>query len=373
MKKAVPHQRAPHTSPPAAGFIISPRVDFWMTGGASIVAMCGLLVYIALYGAADSSDKVALLSSVLVFQVMINWPHFMGAYSLLYRPTGNIKKYPLAAIYVPLALLLVVAASVVMGPNTTWAQVSVNQDIAYLFWLVAAFYLAWHYTGQAWGMIATFSRLSNLQLRAGERTAIRLGLRALLVWHVAWGAQDLPARWLGGLHAYIPNLLAIMNVVCALAFVLGVAVWLSVYARTRVRPDARVLASWLAVYLWYLVLYFLPQAYPLVQLSHALQYLTFPLRVELNRAMPTASTPEKLKSLLWSARYYVLLVVTGLVVFYLPEHISNTSQQYTFALMIASAVSIHHYFVDGCIWKMGNPDTRRALLAHLSAARPAQT
>lgn len=368
--------RNPHDaragSAPTVGYIISPRIDFWMTGGISIVAMCALLVYIAFHGAPGSSNKAELFTNIVVFQALINWPHFMGAYSLLYRPTENIKKYALAAIYVPLALLLIVVASIVTGDNATWSNISVNQDVAYLFWLAAAFYLAWHYTGQAWGMIATFSRLSNLQLTSSERSVIRLGLRSLLVWHVVWGAQDLPARWLGGLHAYIPNLLVLMNVVCAIAFVAGVAVWLTVYGRTGARPDARVLASWLAIYLWYLVLYLMPQAYPVVQLSHALQYLAFPLRVELNRAMPAASTPAKIKSMIWSARYYVILIVTGLIVFYLPEHISNSSQQYTLALMIASAVSIHHYFVDGCIWKISNVDVRRSLLAHLSVTRPAR-
>jgi hypothetical protein len=371
-KKTRNRRGAPAAPKPPLGYIISSRIDFWMTGGVSIVVMCALLVYIAFHGASDATNRAALLTNIVLFQAMINWPHFMGAYGLLYRPTENIRKYPLAAIYVPLALLLVVVASVVTSDNAAWSNISVNQDVAYLFWLAAAFYLAWHYTGQAWGMIATFSRPSNLQLTANERFIIRGGLRSLLVWHVVWGAQDLPAHWLGGLHVYIPSLLATMNVVCAAAFVAGVVVWLSINKRASALPDARVLASWLSIYLWYLVLYFMPEAYPVVQLSHALQYLAFPLRVELNRTTPATSTPAQIKSMLWSARYYLVLVVTGLIVFYLPEHFSNRSQEYTFALMIASAVSIHHYFVDGCIWKIGNPDVRRNLLAHLSLARPAR-
>lgn len=371
-KKAQNSRAAPAVSSQPIGYIISPRIDFWMTGGISIVAMCALLVYIAFHGASGSSNRAALLSNIVVFQAMINWPHFMGAYGLLYRPTENMKKYPLAAIYVPLALLLVVVASVVMSGDTAGSSISVNQDIAYLFWLAAAFYLAWHYTGQAWGMIATFSRLSNLTLTSNERFVIRGGLRSLLVWHVVWGAQDLPTRWLGGLHAYLPSLLTLMNVLCAAAFVAGIAVWLNLNKRAGVMPDARALASWLAIYLWYLVLYFMPEAYPVVQLSHALQYLAFPLRVELNRATPAAGMPAKVQSMLWSARYYLVLIVAGLIVFYLPQHVSNPSQQYGFALMVASAVSIHHYFVDGCIWKIGNADVRRSLLAHLSLTHPAR-
>lgn len=357
----------------SVGYILSPRIDFWMTGGVSIVVMCALLIYIALHGASPASNRAALLGNIVVFQALINWPHFMGAYSLLYRPVENIRKHPFAAIYVPALLVLVVVASVIMGDNHDRSRISVNQDIAYLFWLAAAFYLAWHYTGQVWGMIATFSRLSNLELAPQERLIVRLGLRSLLVWHVVWGAQDLPARWLGALHGYVPKALILMNVVCMIAFLAGLAVWLTVFGRRGAMPDARVLASWLAIYLWYLVLYFMPEAYPIVQLSHALQYLSFPLRVELNRTLPTQNTPTKIKSMMWSARYYIVLIVTGLIVFYLPEYVSHSSQQYSFALMIASAVSIHHYFVDGCIWKISNVDVRRSLLAHLPTARPAQT
>jgi hypothetical protein len=361
------NSQAPVAQP--VGYILSPRIDFWMTGGASVVVMCLLLAYVAFRGVGDSPDKAALLGNMILFQAIINWPHFMGAYSLLYRPAENIKKYKFAAIYVPMALIAVVVFSALIGDQSSRARISVNQDVAYLFWLVAAFYLAWHYTGQAWGMIATFSRLSNLELSVNERLVVRMGLRSLLVWHVVWGAQDLPAHWLSGLHAHIPTLLTVMNVVCCTAFALGLAVWWRAGKRIGMAPDSRILASWLSVYMWYLVLYFMPEAFPAVQLSHALQYLSFPLRVELNRA----GTAARARSLFWSARYFVFLIVAGVIVFYLPETVSDLSQKYTFAVMIASAVSIHHYFVDGCIWRIGNPDVRKSLFAHLSMTRPART
>src|SRR5262245_32012281 len=119
-------RNSPGVASPSIGYIVSPRIDFWMTGGASIVVMCLLLGYIALHGASEATNKAALLGNMVIFQALINWPHFMGAYSLLYRPSENIKKYPLAAIYVPLALILVVAVSVVMGNATSWSRISVN-------------------------------------------------------------------------------------------------------------------------------------------------------------------------------------------------------------------------------------------------------
>ena len=90
-------------------------------------------------------------------------------------------------------LLIVVLASINLsgdGSNTIF----VDQDISYFLWLASAFYLAWHYTGQAWGMVSSFSFLAGIKINDTEKVLIRSGLRILLAWHVVWGAQDLPAQ-----------------------------------------------------------------------------------------------------------------------------------------------------------------------------------
>jgi hypothetical protein len=33
-------------------------------------------------------------------------------------------------------------------------------------------------------------------------------------------------------------------------------------------------------------------------------------------------------------------------------------------------VNIHHYFIDGCLYKLRNPEVRRDLFAHLKRAEP---
>ena len=351
------------------GYILSPRLDFWMTGGVSILVMLGLLGYIAMRGGEAGAGGAAVLGSAFVLHALLNWPHFMGAYSLLYRPAGNIRKYPMATLYVPLSLLAIIVWAVDVPAQRLGQAIAVNQEVGYFLWLVAAFYLAWHYTGQAWGMVATFARLSGTELTPAERWLVRSGFITLLVWHVVWGAQDLPVHWLGGILQYVPEGLQVMNVICCLAFLLGLAVWYRVAQRMARFPDMRILASWFSIYLWYLVLFFMPEAYLLVQFSHALQYLAFPLRVELNRAAGTAVGSRRPGELSWSLVYYVILVAAGLVVFYLPETVSLATQQFSLAVLIASAVSIHHYFVDSCIWKISNPTVRKELFAHLGKVK----
>jgi hypothetical protein len=360
-------RRLAKSAKPTIGYIISPKIDFWMTGGVSILVMSMVLLYIGLNDIGATTPNSPFLGAALLLGTLINWPHFMGAYSLIYRPSGNIKKYKSATIYIPIALLFAILISVITGENSSESTtISVNQDFAYFIWLGAAFYLAWHYTGQAWGMIATYAKLSNLKLKQNERRVLRFGLRILLVWHVVWGAQDLPAHWFGGiLSAHIEQLMWLMNITACTAFITSFLVWYNIKQTTGKIPDKRIIASWLSIYMWYLVLYFMPEAYLLVLASHALQYLPFPLRVEMNKTTPATNTTDKMTSILWGARYYVILVICGIVVFYFPEYLSSKTEPFTLAIVIASAVSIHHYFIDSCIWRISNADVKESLFSHL--------
>lgn len=351
------------------GYIAAPALDFWLTGGISVVVMALLLLVYA-FSEPSAANMTAVISQAIVLQAVINWPHFMGAYALLYRPLQNIKKYPFSTLFVPMALLVCLVVALISAPVSGAADWGVNQDIAYILWLVAAFYLAWHYTGQAWGMMATFSRLSGLVLSTWQRLLLRSGLRLLLIWHVVWGAQDLPATWLGTIKFYIPLLLQCLTIVCVLSFVVGLVIWCTIRSQLGRWPDRRVLVAWLAIYLWYWVLLLMPAAYVLVQLSHALQYLAFPLRMQVNQAAIAANMsplPAKQRSsfLGMTIGYYFALVCAGVLVFYLPMVLFPGEQPYGLAVMLASIVSIHHYFVDGCIWKISHPEVRRSLFWHL--------
>ena len=33
--------------------------------------------------------------------------------------------------------------------------------------------------------------------------------------------------------------------------------------------------------------------------------------------------------------------------------------------VVLAIVNVHHYFTDGCVWKLSNPDVRKDLLSHL--------
>ncbi|MEH6610158.1 MAG: hypothetical protein V7696_12390 [Halioglobus sp.] len=355
-----------HPGSASAPAIISPWFDFFCVGGLSILLMAGLLVYIFFRKSGGQGE--IYFGSFIILQAMINWPHFMASYRLLYKPSTNIRKHPYATVFVPILLVLAIIAAVALGSKSAQDSntILIQQDIAYYMWLISAFYLAWHYTGQAWGMIASFSYLAGIKITDEEKLILRSGLRILLVWHVVWGVQDLPRHWLGPVYPYLPSLLNVVSACAIAAFIIGAMTFVGIKRRTGQSPTPQMLAPWLAVYLWYLVLNFEPNAYLFVQLSHALQYLIFPLRIELNRSQSDVTKGAVIRQVLWSSRYYMLLVLAGLTVFYFPDLMfGDRTQVYGFALLIASAVSIHHYFVDGCIWKISNKEVRSSLFSHV--------
>jgi len=129
-------------------------------------------------------------------------------------------------------------------------------------------------------------------------------------------------------------------------------------------------AAWLAIYLWYLVLSVEPDVYMVIQLSHALQYLIFPLRVELNRSGIDTPSFRDIGVWVWSGRYYLVLIAIGALIFYAPTLLPlEPGKPFSVAIVLGSAVSIHHYFVDGAIWKISNKTVRQRLFAHLTPAR----
>jgi len=346
--------------------ITTPAADVVMTGGLSIVGMSALLVW-----ALGFDGNVDFVSGEwLVPTILLNATHFTASYRLLYVSKAEILANRWSAIFVPgllLALLAVAAADI----GRTWIVSNLV--------LGSSVYLAWHYTGQAWGMVSAFSRILGIQFTELERHCIRGGMRVLLVLHVlyAFSGRLPPADWIdprryAELYGYAFNAVVVAS--AASLLIGGGAFWT---ARRRTgRLPFRVVFPWLALYVWYPFWYFVPGGFLWVQLSHALQYLAFPLRVEANRytkrAVPDPPTSSQVG--IHIALVFGALVLVGASFLHGPPlaahafghgWYSTPTMQQLFQGFVA-CVAIHHYFVDGAVWKLSNPRVRGELLSHLS-------
>lgn len=343
---------SPEQSGAAEGFVLSPTLDLLCVGGLSILVFIPLLL-------SGRQDLLFIGAGAQAwFATAINMPHFMASYRIVYRSRDMITKHKWAAIYVPAILLSYVALALWMSQTTPVPAI--------ILVAVASGYLAWHYTGQVWGMMASYSYLAGQKFEPIERFLVRSSLRILLVWQVTWFLYtQLRDREL------VRPLYVLISTGTIVAFVLGAIGLAVMYRRTGRIPPVRAIVAWLAIFVWYAVLARDPRAIFWVQIAHALQYLAFPIRVELNRTTQSAPSPRRVA--VHMALYGVgLLVVSYLIGQVVPgtamsvvADIFGEEPGKVAPVLILMFINIHHYFTDGVIWKISNPEVRKELFAHV--------
>ncbi len=350
---------------PRRAAILSPIVDLLCVGGLSIVVIVPLLV----------SDREELgflnIGALIWIQALINYSHFMASYRIIYRDRQMILRHKWASIWMPLILLG-------YGLIALWQAQLQHPLLVGVMVAVGSGYLAWHYTGQVWGMMASYTYLAGGRFDKSERILIRSSLRILLAWHLVWFASiwyrqtSLPEPfWLVPLYQMI-------SAATVLALVLGALGILKVGLRTGRFPPARALVAWIAIFVWYAAMWRwgLPALF-LVQLAHALQYLEFPARVELNRATRTAATRAAghmafYGAGLLTASFLVILAVPGPAMSAVATFLEIEPNKVA-PLLILTFINIHHYFTDGVAWKLSNPEVRKDLFAHVNPGAPPAT
>ena len=341
--------------------IISPLIDALCVGGLSLLLLLPLL----LSGRADL--VIVGVGMQAWIAALVNMPHFMASYRLVYRNRETINAHRWAAIYVPLILITYIVFAV-------WQSRETDLYVSILMTVQGA-YLAWHYTGQAWGMMATYTYLDGRSFQQVERRLIRGGLYLLLAWHVAWFF-----RWGFGETRFGPlleSLYFILSVLSAVALGAGLAGLAMMKARTGRFPPARALIAWGAIFVWYAAMARDPRAIFWVQIAHALQYLMFPVRVEINRTRRSGSGPSRLVTHM-AVYLIVLLAVSVAMAVWIPARAMDVVADWlgrrpgeVTALSLLAFLNVHHYFTDGVMWKLRNPAVREDLFGHLPAPEKA--
>lgn len=336
--------------------ILTPTLDLLVVGGLSLIVFIPLLLSgrrdLVLVGAGAQ----ALLGTAF------NMPHFMASYRLVYRDKASILKHKWASIYVPSILLVYTIFALMVAKDSPAATIVLIS--------VASAYLAWHYTGQVWGMMASFGYLEGLRWEPRERLMVRTSLRILLVWHITWFLFT-QLRNPSVVQPFYEAALAASSV----AFILGLVAFWSVKRRTGRFPPNRALVAWLAIFVWYAMMWRDPKAIFWIQIAHALQYLAFPIRVELNRSAADAHDHHGKPVIMHMVLYGVILLGVSVVMAQLVPYsaMSVIGRVYgekpakAAPILILMFINIHHYFTDGVIWRLRNPDVRKELFAHVPA------
>src|ERR1051325_3418902 len=146
------------TNPPSRAAILSPALDLLLVGGLSLIVFVPLLL-------SGRSDLVLIGAGAQAWiATMINMPHFMASYRIVYRSREMILRHKWASLYVPAILLVSLAAAI-------W-EAQYSQTLVIILITISSAYLAWHYTGQAWGMMASYAFLAGAPFDTTARNVI---------------------------------------------------------------------------------------------------------------------------------------------------------------------------------------------------------
>jgi hypothetical protein len=348
---------------PRPAAILSPVTDLLCVGGLSILVLVPLLV-----SGPDRLDFVSI-AALAWAQILINMSHFMASYRIVYRDKAMMLRHRWATIGVPLLLLLYIMLAIRQAGQGPPLMVG-------LLILVSSCYLAWHYTGQVWGMMASYAWLEGIRFQPGERALIRASLRILLAWHVVWAIQIWFSQTSLPEPVWVEPLYRLVTAAGVVALGLGGTGLVRVRLRTGRWPPARAAVAWLAIFIWYgaMARWGLAGLF-LVQLFHALQYLEFPARVEFNRATRDKAGNAVRHMIVYTT---VLLAVSVVVSRLVPGGAMSSlatlvgdQPRSVVPVLFLAFINIHHYFTDGVIWKISNPEVRKELFAHVTEAAPA--
>jgi tetratricopeptide (TPR) repeat protein len=281
--------------------------------------------------------------------LLSNYPHFMATVYRAYHTRDEFEKYRIYTVHV--ALLLAVAGVVAH----VWYGLLPWIFTLYICWS------PWHYTGQNFGLLMMFARRAGVSPTEAERRALRLSFIAsyiLLMLSFHTGASgDALILSLGLAAKFTLPARAVLA-----SFFVGSSGWAlaSLARRSNFRTILPVLTLTVTQFLWFLLPaliefvsgHEIPQtrySSGLLAVLHSTQYLWITSYYQKKEARAAGDSH-------WSfSRYLVTLVAGGIALFIPGPWIVSRIFHADFAasfLTFTALVNIHHFILDGAIWKL---------------------
>ncbi len=348
-------QAAAKAKIPDKPFFVSGPVDFLMISGLSLITFFSLLPLQKAVGMAAVYQLTAFLA------IVGNWPHFAATNWRLYHSRDNYSQYPLTAFAVPALMVLVAIASFVSPTGVAPYFVKI-----YMLWS------PYHFAGQTMGLTAVYARRSGFLLGRNERLALSgfvFGSFAFL--NISADIGHAQRSFFGinyprlGLPPVTETIAGVIMYACGAAFI-AMIIKHCVQSKKMVPPI--VLLPAITQFIWFVPGSRLPQFYEFVPFFHSVQYLLIAWSMQLKERMDSKGiTPSPAYAWKESIRWYAAVLFLGYVLFKLGPQLASTlgyNINFTAPIFI-TAVSLHHFFVDGVIWKLRNPQVASPLLVNI--------
>jgi hypothetical protein len=337
-------------------YFVNAPIDALVIGGASVA----LYAIFRLRPELASSPSVASLAAALVW--VCNYPHFAATNYRLYHSRASMAQYPLTSFVTPIVMLAAVVGCY-LSPH----------EIAPLFIKLYLLWSPYHFSGQTLGITMVYARRTGFVIDGWLRRCLTAFIFLTFMVQNAWAevgrhvnpfyGVDYPTL---GVPVWLPETLTKLMWV-ALAATIGMLMWKIANGGPRV--PLIVLIPAFTQYVWFVATPAGQFSY-MVPFFHSLQYLLIAWNVQLKEGLAERKR-EPSVSYVWSesARWMTINIAVGFALFWGLPHIGSQfgkSAAFSTAVMLA-AIQVHHFFVDGVIWRLRNPAVRSPLSSSLRA------
>ena len=333
-------------------YFVNAPIDFFFIGGSSF-----LLFFLFLFFYTDIRTPEVITVAIYLSWI-INWPHFSMSTYRLYQSKSNRHQYIVTAYVIPIVVLGGVILS--FGFPDLVAPYFVK---LFLLWS------PYHFSGQTIGITIIYAMRCGIRLSTWERRILaffvfgtyfistiraEVSRQGFSYYGVDYPSIGVP-RWLASLSEYAMWFALVL-------FVSALLYWC--YKNKRIIP-AIVLLPAATQYLWFVQAIYMPSFQEFVPLFHSLQFILVAWGLQLKEKLEVQEIiPSRKYALTETARWFTINFIGGAFLFYLLP-LSGVLLGYSEFFSIAiffSAIQIHHFFVDGVIWKLKNRTVSHPLM-----------
>lgn len=343
-------------------YFVNAPVDAFFMGGLSILVFLYYQFFYRGYSHLQVSDTA--MSLAVFFNWIVNYPHFAATSYRFYQSKEHREEFRLTAILIPFLILLGTIACFVWPEKfaPVWTKV-------YMMWAV------YHYSGQNYGLTLIYAKRANIEVHTWWRFVLAGFLYSCFVAQLTAMEALGGTGWVVGMTfplLQIPLWVSALMRYVSYGFALALFFYAIQWSRRHKRGIPWIVAlPVVAQYTWTLLSAQTFSFQILVALFHGLQYLLVAWAMEMHRqaASPSAADSWRFlssRTLYWAA----MILVTGAFIFFgLPWLVSLLGYELTFPLgVFFVSVQIHHFFVDGVIWKLRGEKHRSPLFTNFRAA-----
>jgi tetratricopeptide (TPR) repeat protein len=295
--------------------------------------------------------------------LICNYPHYMATIHRAYGRADDRSRYKLFTHYVTAALVAV--------------GIAAHFQFGLLAWLFTAYvtWSPWHYTGQNFGLSMMFLRRAGIDVAPRERRWLRVAFVASYVMLLAAfneGASQDPLTLSAALPVIVTRPIEIAAVLVFLGA--GVMTFRSLAARASSRVSlVPAITLYCTQALWFVIPIVLSWAWAaaapqtrystgILAVMHSAQYLWITHHFARKDAAGAAGAAGARGWNGW--KYWTTLVAGGVALFIPFPWLASYAGRFDFTssmLIVTAVVNIHHFILDGVVWKLRDPRVSKVL------------